>query len=64
MVWAPSSTLLVAVVVVALVLWIISLLSPPLDGRAKQILQVIVAVILLFWIIAVFFGAVPVPIIR
>jgi hypothetical protein len=50
-------SLLVTLLIVAIVLWIVSMI--PMDAKAKQIVQVAVAVILLLWLVLVLLGYAP-----
>jgi uncharacterized membrane protein len=50
-------SLLVAVLVLGLVFWLISML--PGDARFKQIAQVILVIIALLWLAQVFFHPIP-----
>jgi hypothetical protein len=53
--------LLVAILIIGLILWVISLL--PLAPPIQRILQIVVVVFVLLWLISVFFGGVG-PVLR
>lgn len=46
--------LLVGVLIVAVVVWIVGMMS--IDAKAKQIIQVVAAIALVLWMLAVVFG--------